>query len=333
MSRSLQSSSLLWGLFLALGGAALILRLWRPGSRALPWLTSAVLGLLALRVAGMVVDWRKNRIPGTRILLPSLLLVEGLGLILTRTSHLALRLRLCTALALEILLLILAVRAWRMSRTLAGAWPEDRIAAAFEAFVPPRAARLMALELVMLGSALRFLAGGFRKSVPPGFSLHRETFLRAFLPVLPLLIPTDLFLLHALFPHMAPGLRWFLHLSTLYSVLWMVGLYATLKQRPHQVGETSVSLHMGLLGSLQLRRELILSARPLPEFQDDWAKRQHLKGMHKLLRTGAPTVELRLAEPVVGTGPLGPGSRRLDRVAVSVDDPAAFLAALGHPCA
>jgi hypothetical protein len=259
--------------------------------------------------------------------------VEGLGLTLTRASHLVLRLRFGTALALEVLLLVLAVRSWRTSRSLPGTWPEDRIAASFEAFVPPGAARLMALELVMLGSAIQFLAGGFRKPAPPGFSLHRETFLRAFLPVLPLLIPADLFLLHALFPHMPLWLRWFLHFSTVYSVLWMVGLYATIRQRPHQVDESTVSLHMGLLGSLHVRRDLILSATQLPEFEDDWAKRQYMKGVHKLLRTGPPAVELRLAETISSNGLLGPSSRRLDRVAVSVDDPSAFMAALGHPCA
>ncbi len=332
MATRLRPSSLLWGFFLALGGTALVLRLRAPGHRALPWITAALLALLSLRVVALIRDWWLKRMPGTRILLPTVILVEGLGLLLTRTSQLALQLRLGTALVLEILLLVLAVRAWRTSRALAGHWPEDRIAVAFEAFVPPRAARLMALELVTLGSALRFLFGGFRNPAPPGFSLYKETFLRAFLPVLPLLIPTDLFLLHALFPRMAPWLHWFLHFSTVYSVLWMVGLYATLKQRPHQVDGSSVSLHMGLLGSLQLRRDLIVAAAPLPEFEDDWAKRHYMKGTHRLLRTGAPAVELRLAEAVISTGLLGPGAQRCDRVAVSVDDPSAFLAALAHPC-
>jgi len=55
--------------------------------------------------------------------------------------------------------------------------------------------------------------------------------------------------------------------------------------------------------------------------------------MHKLLRAGVPTVELRLGEAIPCTGLLGPGDQLLDRVAVSVDDPAAFLTALGRPCA
>jgi hypothetical protein len=329
----LRPSSLLWALLLVLGGTALVLRIRAPAHRALPLLAAALLVLLALRVATLVRDWLRERIPGTRILLPAVILAEGFGLLLTRTSHLAFQLRLGTALALELLLLVLALRAWRNARRLPGAWPEDRVAAAFEAFVPARAARLMALELVLLGSALRFLGGGFREAAPAGFSLHRETFLRAFLPVLPLLLPADLFLVHALFPRMAPWLRWCLHFATIYSVLWMVGLYATLRQRPHTVDATSVSLHMGLLGSLRLRRDQILWAAPLPQFDDDWARREHLQGMHKLLRTGAPAVELRLTARVACLGPLGPSALHSDRVAVSVDEPAAFLAALGRPCA
>jgi hypothetical protein len=333
MAQLLRPSALLWGLFVALGGAILVLRLRAPGQRALPWLTAALLSLLALRVGALSRDWLRGRLPGTRILVPAVLLAEGLGLILTSASHLALRLRLGTTLLLEFLLLVLAVRAWRAARTLPGAWPEDRIAAAFEAFVPPKAARLMALELVMLGSALRFLFGGFREPAPPGFSLHQETFLRAVLPVLPLLIPTDLLLVHTLSPRMSPWGRWLLHGLTIYSLLWMVGLYATLKARPHQVGAASVSLHMGLLGSLKLQRNQILSAAPLPEFEDDWARRDYLKGVRRFVRTGAPVVELRLSEAVAGRGLLGPDAQPCDRVAVSVDDPSAFLTALGRPCA
>ncbi len=333
MPRFLRPSALLWGCFIALSVAALVLRLRSPGHHALPWLTAALLGLLALRVGTLLLDWWQGRIPGTRLLLPAVLLAEGLGLAMAGASRAAGTVRLVTAVALELLLLALALRALRQARTLQAEWPEERIAAAFSAFVPPRAARLMALELVLLGSAFRFLAGGFRQPAPPGFSLHQESFLRAFLPVLPLLIPTDLFLIHTLFPHMTPWLRWFMHLSTLYAVFWMTGLYATLKLRPHRIAGTTVDLHMGLLGAMRLQKAQVLSAAPLPEFDDDWAKREYMKGMHRLLRTGVPAVELRLTEALPMTGLLGPSRQLRDRVAVSVDDPAAFLAALGRPCA
>jgi hypothetical protein len=333
MATRFRPSTLLWGLFFTLGVVTLLLRLANPGHRALPWLAAVLLGLLALRVGAMSLEWRRGRLPGTRLLVPAVLLAEGLGLTMGGATRLAFAVKLATAATLELLLLALAIRALRQARSLPAEWPEERIATAISAFVPPRAARLMALELVMLGSAFRFLAGGFREPTPSGFSLHRETFLRAFLPVLPLLIPTDLFLIHTLFPHMAPCLRWSLHLSTVYAVLWMTGLYATLRQRPHQVDGVTVDLHMGILCSLRLRKTQICSAGPLPEFDDDWARREHLKGVHRLLRTGAPAVELCLTEAVPMMGLLGPSPHPRDRVAVSVDDPAAFLAALAIPCA
>ena len=332
MARPLRPSALLWGLFLLLGGTALVLRLRAPAHHLLPLLAATLLVLLALRMATLVWNWLRKRIPGTRLLLPAIILAEGLGLILTHTSHLALHLRLGTALALEILLLVLAVRGWRAARSLPGAWPEERIAAAFEAFVPPRAARLMALELVLLGSALRFLFGGFRADAPTGFSHHREAALRAILPAIPLMIPGDFLLVHALFKGAAPWLRWALHGSTIYAVLWLVGFYATLKTRPHQLRDGQLELHLGLLKSVSFPVSHLLSASRLPEFDDDWARHAHMKGVQKLVAKGNSILELRLSEPVRVTGLLGPG-RPTDRLAVSVDDPAAFLAALGRPCA
>ncbi|NWJ40353.1 MAG: hypothetical protein HXX12_05210 [Geothrix sp.] len=332
MASRVRPSSLLWGLFLALGGVALVLRLWAPRHPALTWITTSLLTLLAMRLVTLVHDWRLGRIPGTRILLPALILTEGLGLVLTQASHRALQLRVGTALILELLLLILAMRAWRTARALPGIWPEDRIATAFEAFVPPRAARLMALELVMLGSAVRFLFGGFREAAPAGFTHHREAALRAILPAVPLMIPGDFLLMRAISTGLAPWLRWTLHGSTIYAVLWLVGLYATLKARPHQFREGRLELHLGLLKSAIVPVSRVLSASPLPEFEDDWARHAHMKGVAKLVAKGNAVLELRLSEPIQVTGLLGPG-RPTRRLAVSVDDPAAFLAALGQSCA
>jgi len=323
-------ASLFWGFFLALGGSTFVLRLRAPQHQALPCLTAALLCLLALRVAALLWDWGRGRIPGSRILLPIRLLVEGLSLVLARTSELALQVRFGTALALEALLLMLAVRAWRASRALPGSWPEDRITPAFEAFVPPGAARLMALELVTMGSAVHFLLGGFREAVPDGFSHHREAALRAILPAVPLMIPGDFLLMKVISVGMAPWLRWTLHGSALYAVLWLVGCYATLRARPHQIGDGQVELHLGLVKSVTFPLTSINSASPLPDFDDDWARHAYMKSIQKLVAKGNAILELKLSEPVQVLGLLGPG-RPTDRLAVSVDDLPAFLTALGRP--
>jgi len=336
MAWPVRPSSLLWGLLLALGGVALTLRLRTPSHPALTWITISLVVLLALRLVALIGDWRRGRVSGLRILLPAVLLVEGLGLIQDPGSavapNLALQLRMGTALALEGLLLFLAVRAVREARSLPGTWPEDRIATAFEAFVPPRAARLMALELVMLGSAFRFLLGGFREAAPAGFSHHREAALRAILPAVPLMIPGDFLLMRALSTGLPPWLRWTLHGSTVYAVLWLVGLYATLKARPHQLRNDQLELHLGLMKSAKVPASQILSASPLPEFEDDWARHAYMKGVAKLVAKGNAVLELKLSKPIRVMGLLGPG-RPTQRLAVSVDDPSAFLAALGQSCA
>jgi hypothetical protein len=336
MALRFRPTALLWGLFVLLGLAVLWLRLRHPDSAALPGLVRALLSLLFLRVVGLLREAWQGQVPLTRLLLPSLILVEGLGLELAHASSQALRLRLGTALALEVLLLVLAIRAWRSVRQRPGAWPEQRLAEAFEALVPPRAARLMALELVMLGSAFGFLFGGFRSAAPAGFSHHREAALRAILPALPLMIPGDFLLTKALFSGLAPWLRWFLHGSTVYAVLWLVGFYATLKARPHQLKNGQLELHQGLLKSVTLPVAHVLSAAPLPDFDDDWARHAYTKGMERLVAKGNTVLELKLSEPVQVLGLLGPG-RPTTRLAVSVDEPAAFLQALSEgqacPCA
>ena len=332
MTLRIRPSTLLWGLFVALGGAVLVLRLRQPGHPALPGLTIALLLLLALRLAAMMRDWRAGRLPATRLLLPVVLLMEGLGLAMVGASPAATTVRFATAAGLEVLLLVLAVRTLRQTRALPGHWPEDRIATAFAAFVSPRAARLMALELVMLGSALHFLVGGYRQEAPEGFSHHREAALRAILPALPLMIPGDFLLTNTLLKGMAPWLRWLLHGSSVYGVLWLVGYYATLKARPHQLRDSRLELNLGLLKSVTLPAGQVLAASPLPAFEDDWARHAHMKGVEKLVAKGNTMLELKLATPVQVMGLLGPG-RPTDRLAVSVDDPSAFLAALGRPCA
>ncbi|HLP30070.1 MAG TPA: hypothetical protein VK150_01835, partial [Geothrix sp.] len=101
---------------------------------------------------------------------------------------------------------------------------------------------------------------------------------------------------------------------------------------PHRIREGSLELHLGLVKSATVPVDHILSASPLPEFEDDWARHAHMKDVPSLVAKGNAILELKLSEPIRVTGLLGPG-RPTQRLAVSVDDPAAFLAALGQPCA
>lgn len=176
--------------------------------------------------------------------------------------------------------------------------------------------RLALIELVIVGSALRFLAGGWRRPLPAGFSYHRESGLRVLLALLPLLAVGDILLLElVILPHAQAWLRVLLHALGVYGLLWLVGMYATARTRPHQLVGDQLVLHRAALERLVVPVDQIVSIEPLPSFADDWKKRAYLKGAIRLDLAGPTILELRL--------------RDSSRVMIAVDDPRAFTAAVG----
>lgn len=277
----------------------------------------------------MAFEARRGLLAWTRMLLPAVILMEGLGLLGLEGSRAAGALRLALAGLLELALLGFA--AWRFLRLPPepGVLPEDHLAKPLEAFFPPRAARLMALELVILGSALRFLAGGWRRPDPPGFSMSKEATLGVLLPVLPLLLVADLLLLELLLRHLRPWLRLLVHALDLYGLLWITGLWAALRRRPHTLDDQGrLRLHHAFLGHLELHQDQIEAVEELPEFPDDWARLRFMKGVAQLQTPGPAQLLLKLREPLRPMGLLGPGKAK-DRVLISVDEPEALIEALG----
>jgi hypothetical protein len=278
--------------------------------------------VLGVRVAVMAWGAARRELPWSRLLLPGIILLEGLGL-WWRGAAVLWQLRLGTVVGLELAFVVVAIRELR--RTTAGAEPlEARIARALAALLPPRAARLVAFELVIVGSALRFVIGGWRRGVPAGFTYHRESALRLLLPILPLLgIGDILFLELVLLPHAATWLRVVVHGLAIYGLIWLVGLYASVRARPHQLVDGRLTLHRGMLRRLTVPVEQIASIDELPSFADDWKKRAYCKGAIRVDVAGPTILELRLRTAARPIGVLGDGAPGT-RVLVAVDDPASF---------
>jgi hypothetical protein len=285
---------------------------------------AVVLALLGVRIA--VIAWRaaRHELPWLRLVLPAIILVEGIGLY---GSSSAWQVRLATAVLLELTFVVVAIRElWRIAP---GDDPlEVRIARAFDALLPARFARLVAFELVIVGAALRFLAGGWRRPIPRGFTYHRASGLRFLLPLLPLLAVGDVLLLElVILAHAPMWLRVGLHVLGNYGLIWLVGLYATVRARPHQLRGDRVLLNRGILGRVTLDVGEIVSIDPLPSFADDWKKRAYCKGAIRIDIAGPPILELQLRSAVRPIGILGEGPPRT-RVLVAVDEPAEFMAAM-----
>lgn len=292
------------------------------------WQSAFALALAVLGVRVIVMAWgaAQRELPWSRLLLPGIILLEGVGL-WWRGSAVLWQVRLGTAVVLELAFVVVAIRELR--RTAAGAEPlEARIARALGAVLPPRAARLVAFELVIVGSALRFVIGGWRREVPAGFTYHRESTLRLLLPILPLLGIGDILLLElVLLPHAATWLRVVVHGLAIYGLIWLVGLYASLRARPHQLADGRLTLHRGILGRLDVPVAQIASIDELPSFADDWKKRAYCKGAIRIDVAGPTILELRLRTAARPIGVLGDGATST-RVLVTVDEPASFTAAI-----
>ena len=307
--------------------AVLVTALLRAiGSEAWPRAVAAALAILGLRVAVMAWAAARRQLPWSRLLLPSIIWVEGVGLC-GHDSAVLWQVRLGTAVVLELAFVVVAVRALR--RAAGGEASEARVARALGALLPPRAARLLAIELVIVGSALRFLVGGWRRAAPAGFTYHRASALRMLLPMLPLLGMADVLLLElVVLPHAATWLRVAVHALAIYGLIWMVGVYASLRARPHQLADGRLTLHRGILGRVDVPVAQIASIDPLPAFADDWKRRAYRKDAIRVDVAGPTILELRLHAAVQAIGVLGRGAPRT-RVLVAVDEPAAFTAALG----
>jgi hypothetical protein len=206
--------------------------------------------------------------------------------------------------------------------------PEARLARTFGALLPAPLARLAGFELVLASTALRFVFGGWRRPVPPGFTYHRECALRFVLALLPLLALGDFLLLElVLLPNVETWLRIGLHALAIYGLVWLLGFYASVRVRPHQLVDGLLTLHRGMLSRVDVPVDQIASIEPLPSFADDWKQRAYCKGAIRMDVAGPTILELRLHTAVRPTGVFGVG-RSSVRVLVAVDDPMSLTAAL-----
>lgn len=294
------------------------------------WLTAlgVLLALLAIRLGALAAAVHRGELPWSRLLLPAILLIESLGFWWGDGGPAWQTARLATAIALEVVVIVLAIHHLRSMRS-TDELPEDRLARPLVHLLPPRAARLIALELAVLGLALRHMLGGWRRSSRPGFSYHRDATLRMLLLVLPLMAIADVMLLElVILPGVAAWIKIVVHAFAIYSMLWLIGLWASFRARPHQVHDGLATLHRGFLRHMSVPVDQIVSIHTMPTFTDDWKLRAYRKRAIRIDVSGPTTLEIRLRTPLRPIGMFGPGPAR-DRLLVSVDDPGPFIAALG----
>lgn len=282
---------------------ALVLRLVDGEWELAVGVTLALFAVRLMLTARAVV---RRELPWTRLVLPALLWVEAAALL----GDTAWEVRIATATALELGFYAIAIRA--LLRVRGDGPTEVRIACALETVVPRPLARLVAIELVLVGLVIAFFAGGWRRPPPAGISYHRENGLRHLLAMLPLLALGDVLLLElVVLPDAELWVRAVVHALAIYGLIWLVALYASARARPHRLVGTRLELHRGVLGHLKIEVGDITSIAPRPAFSDGWKERAYKRASLRFDLGATHVLEVMLRD----------GRRLL----VGVDDAEAFV--------
>ncbi|MEJ7597241.1 MAG: hypothetical protein WKG01_04960 [Kofleriaceae bacterium] len=210
-----------------------------------------------------------------------------------------------------------AVRAWRLARV-NGATRVDAIVDAFTSIgMPRKVASIAATEATLIASVVT----GWRRPVSRAdrFTVHRLNGWPLYAGVLIVLSAVELVAVHiVLVLYATPVAAWIVSGLTAYSILWILGDALALRHGGITVGKDALAVDIGVRWRGSIPRDLIVEA----------ARGTAPEGALRVAVLEANVV-LRLREPVTMQAILG--IRRTNTViALSIDDPDAFLAALAQ---
>ncbi len=285
----------------------------------------AAFGALGAHVAAELERVLGKRAPWTKLLVP----LAGIAIALRTFNGGALPLATLVLLAtVDVALMTFAiVVVVRVLRREPDTYPEDALERELNRFTPGPVNRFMAMDLVLVSSAVGYLCGGFRRPLPPGFSYVRRWASMPLVLAMPVLIVPEMIA----FDFALWNAGWWRLLSDVlhvYAMLWAIGVAATARLRPHRCDDDRVRLRFGCLRRLDLERANIATARVHGTVAGDF--KRVLRGAGdavSMTLDGVPAVELTLHEPVAVRSLTG-HMRSVRRVFVCADDPAAFAAAL-----
>jgi membrane protein YdbS with pleckstrin-like domain len=138
---------------------------------------------------------------------------------------------------------VVAIRRYRRDRA-AGLDIETAVEDGIAVIFPRTLARLVALE-PRIWIALVKWAFRRRPLAPNEFTYHKRSAMGAFLALVLLTLPVELLLYEILIPW--PIVRWILLVVSVYAVIWMLGLFASLRVLPYRLDADGLRIRYGVL--------------------------------------------------------------------------------------
>ncbi|HET9621247.1 MAG TPA: hypothetical protein VFP84_07770 [Kofleriaceae bacterium] len=213
----------------------------------------------------------------------------------------------------------LAVRIRRVARATRAARAEGPIGALAHglaaAHIPARVAAIMATELAVVYLAV---TGWFRRP-PAGAFAMRGTGWLPFAGAIGFLFVGETIASHLLLAMLSPIAAWIATASSAYAVLWIVADCHAIRLYPHAVVGATLHLRLGIRWRAAVPLADITAVTDIHAVPDGALS----------LALFEPSVLLTLRAPVEVRGLLGL-RRHADRIALTIDDPAAIRAAIAR---
>jgi hypothetical protein len=199
---------------------------------------------------------------------------------------------------------VVAIRLYRRDRA-AGLDIETAVEDGIAVIFPRTVARVVALE-PRIWIALFKWAFRRRPLAPNEFSYHKRSAMGAFLALVLLTLPVELLLYEILIPW--PTVRWILLVVSVYAVVWMLGLVASLRVLPYRLDAGGLRIRYGVLADGFVPYTLIsaveLQRRKSPD--QEGLRVVTGEGAAYLAAGGRTDLTLHLREPIVLRGLLKP---------------------------
>jgi len=183
--------------------------------------------------------------------------------------------------------------------------------------IPARVAAIMAAELAVLGLVL---TGWFRRP-RPGAMAMRSTGWMTIAALIGFLVIGETAAMHLLLAMWSPLVAWIATASSVYLILWLIADAQAIRLYPVAVSDATLHVRLGVRWRAAIPLAEIASVTEIQAVPDGAVN----------LALFEPTVLVTLRASVLLRGLLGK-TRRGDRIALTIDDPRAFIAAVaGRP--
>ncbi|MEM9996251.1 MAG: hypothetical protein AAF809_01020 [Bacteroidota bacterium] len=225
------------------------------------------------------------------------------------------------------LAVVILARIGRIVRTYRAQPPGDvlaRLRAALRSILPRGAAEAVAYEATLFRYALGpTVPAPASSDTSTPFSSHRTSSYRFLLIAGLIGGSVELIGVHFLLLHLAPGWAWLHLLVSAYALVWLIGDYRALRQRPTTLTPDAVRVNAGLRWSAEVPLTQIAEVRRITKA----SALADAEGYLSLGGVDTPQLLLVLRAPVEVVGPYGI-RKDASLLGVRIDEPEAFAQAV-----